>query len=141
MLYTGEMATFNIQEREVKIFMETYSPEFWGSLVFKISVGDFIIYALFLKIRKNKGFFMADKEDYFEKYEEVPLYFSHYYNFLFIYKSQEMENGDQIFLQLGGNMEKVSAMVVDVNDPLTLNEKSDDEYAYIKNKNNRVIWK
>ena len=84
---------------------------------------------------------MADEEDYFEKYEKVPLYFSHYYNFLFIYKSQEMENGDQIFLQLGGNMEKVSAMVVDVNDPLTLNEKSDDEYAYIKNKNNRVIWK
>jgi hypothetical protein len=84
---------------------------------------------------------MADKEDYFEKYGEVPLYFSHYYNFLFIYKSQEMGNGDQIFLQLGGNMEKVSAMVVDVNDPLTLDEKSDDEYAYIKNKNNRVVWK
>ena len=52
-----------------------------------------------------------------------------------------MENGDQIFLQLGGNMEKVSAMVVDVNDPLTLEEKSDNEYAYIKNKNNEVIWK
>ena len=52
-----------------------------------------------------------------------------------------MVNGDQIFLQLGGNMEKVSAMVVDVNDPLTLNEKADDEYAYIKNKNNRVVWK
>ena len=52
-----------------------------------------------------------------------------------------MENGDQIFLQLGGNMEKVSAMVVDVNDPLTLEEKSGNEYAYIKNKNNEVIWK
>ncbi len=52
-----------------------------------------------------------------------------------------MENGDQIFLQLGGNMEKVSAMVVDVNDPLTLDEKSNDEYAYIKNKDNQVIWK
>ena len=84
---------------------------------------------------------MADEEDYFEKYEEVPLYFSHYYNFLFIYKSQKMGNGDQIFLQLGGNMEKVSAMVVDVNDPLTLDEKADDEYAYIKNKNNQVVWK
>ena len=53
MLYTGEMATFNIQEREVKIFMETHPPEFWENLVFKISVGDFIIYALFLEIRKK----------------------------------------------------------------------------------------
>ncbi len=77
----------------------------------------------------------------FEHYGEVPLYFSHYYNFLFIYKSSEMENGDQIFLQLGGNMEKVSAMVVDVNDPLTLDEIEDNEYAYIKNKDKQVIWK
>ena len=84
---------------------------------------------------------MADKEDCFEKYEEVPLYFSHYYNFLFIYKSGKMENGDQIFLQLGGSMEKVSTMVVDVNDPLTLEEKSNNEYAYVKNKNNEVVWK
>jgi hypothetical protein len=84
---------------------------------------------------------MTDEKEYFKKYEEVPLYFSHYYNFLFIYKSQKMENGDQIFLQLGGNIEKVSAMVVDVNDPLTLNQKADDEHAYIKNKNNQVVWK
>jgi hypothetical protein len=80
-------------------------------------------------------------EEVFEKYGDVPLYFSHYYNFLFIYKSRKMENDDQIFLQIGGNMEKVSAMVVDVNDPLTLNEKSDNEYAYIKNKDNQVVWK
>ncbi|MBC8285941.1 MAG: hypothetical protein H8E42_00555 [Nitrospinae bacterium] len=80
-------------------------------------------------------------EDHYEKYGDVPLYFSHYYNFLFIYKSQKMENGDQIFLQLGGNMEKVSAMIVDVNDPLTLDEKSEDEYAYIKNKDKQVVWK
>jgi hypothetical protein len=52
-----------------------------------------------------------------------------------------MENGDQIFLQIGGNMEKVSPMVVDVNDPITLDEKADDEHAYIKNKKNQVIWK
>jgi hypothetical protein len=52
-----------------------------------------------------------------------------------------MENGDQIFLKLGGNMEKVSAMVVDVNDSLTLDEKNDTEHAYIKNKNNQVVWK
>jgi len=37
-------------------------------------------------------------------------------------------------------MEKVSAMVVDVNDPLTLNEKSDNEYAHIKNKGKQTIW-
>jgi hypothetical protein len=80
-------------------------------------------------------------DECYEKYADVPLYFSHYYNFLFIYKSGKMENGDQIFLQLGGSMEKVSAMVVDVNDPLTLEEKSNNEYAYVKNKNNEVVWK
>jgi len=84
---------------------------------------------------------MMDEDQGFEKYGDVPLYFSHYYNFLFIYKSKVMENGDQITLQLGGNMEQVSAMVVDANDPLTLNEKADNEYAYIKNQENQVIWK
>ncbi len=82
-----------------------------------------------------------DEDQGFEKYGEVPLYFSHYYNFLFIYKSRVMENGDQITLQLGGNMEKVSAMVVDVNEPLTLLEKADTDYAFIKNRENQVIWK
>ena len=82
-----------------------------------------------------------DEDQTFEKYGDVPLYFSHYYNFLFIFKSQVMENGDQITLQLGGNMEKVSALVVDVNDPVTLNEKSDSDYAFIKNKENQIIWK
>ena len=83
---------------------------------------------------------MTDQE-VFEKYGDVPLYFSHYYNFVFIYKSAELENGDQIYLQLGGNMEKVSAMVVDSKDPLTLNEKNDQEFAYIKSSQNQVIWK
>ena len=55
---------------------------------------------------------MINEDEGFEKYGDVPLYFSHYYNFLFIYKSKVMETGDQITLQLGGNMEKVSAMVV-----------------------------
>ena len=82
---------------------------------------------------------MINEDEGFEKYGDVPLYFSHYYNFLFIYKSKVMENGDQITLQLGGNMEKVSAMVVDVNDPLTLNEKADNEYAHIKNKEKQTI--
>ncbi len=84
---------------------------------------------------------MLDDDLVFEQYGDVPLFFSHYYNFLFIYKSKVLENGDQITLQLGGNMEKVSVMVVDVDDPVTLNDKADDDYAFIKNKEKQVIWK
>jgi len=80
-------------------------------------------------------------EEVFEEYGDEPLFFSHYYNFIFIYKSARMDNGDQIYLQLGGNMEKVSAMVVDVEDPLTLNEKAETDYAFIKNAEKQVIWK
>lgn len=80
-------------------------------------------------------------EEVFDRYEDVPLYFSHYYNFLFIYKSKKLDDGEQVFLQLGGTMEKVSAMVVDVEDTLTLDEKADDEYAYIKDAENQVVWK
>jgi len=83
---------------------------------------------------------MTDDEA-FEKYGETPLYFSHYYNFVFIYKSAVLENGDQIYLQQGGTMERVSAMVVDVEEPVTLNEKSDNDFAYIKSGENQVIWK
>ena len=80
-------------------------------------------------------------EEVFEAYGDVPLKFSHYYHFLFIYKSAKRDNGDQIFLQLGGNMEKVSAMVVDVEEAVTLNEKAEDDYAYIKNAEKQTIWK
>ena len=80
-----------------------------------------------------------EDEEVFEKYGDTPLYFSHYYNFLFIFKSAVLENGEQIFLQLGGNMEKVSALVIDSREPMTLNENGEDETAYIKNK--EVIWK
>jgi hypothetical protein len=83
---------------------------------------------------------MEDKE-VLEKYGDVPLYFSHYYNFLFIFKSKILEEGEQIFLQLGGNMEKVSAMVVTADEPLTLNEDGEDEIAYIKDKDKKTIWK
>jgi hypothetical protein len=82
-----------------------------------------------------------EDEEAFEKYGDTPLYFSHYYNFLFIFKSVALENGEQIFLQLGGNMEKVSALVVDANDPMTLNEYGEDEIAFIKNEEKKVIWK
>ena len=80
-------------------------------------------------------------EEVFAEYGDVPLFFSHYYNFIFVYKSARLDNGDQIYLQLGGNMEKVSAMVVDVEEPLTLDDKADADYAYIKNANKQVIWK
>ena len=82
-----------------------------------------------------------EDEEAFEKYGDTPLYFSHYYNFLFIFKSVALENGEQIFLQLGGNMEKVSALVVDANDSMTLNENGEDEIAFIKNEEKKVIWK
>ena len=52
-------------------------------------------------------------EEVFEEYGDEPLFFSHYYNFIFVYKSARLDNGDQVFLHLGGNMEKVSALVVD----------------------------
>ena len=81
------------------------------------------------------------EEEVLDKYGDTPLYFSHYYNFLFIFKSEVLENGDQIFLQLGGNMEKVSAMVVDASEPLTLNENGNNEVAHIKNQKKEVVWK
>ena len=80
-------------------------------------------------------------EEVFEEYGDVPLFFSHYYNFIFVYKSARLDNGDQIYLHLGGSMEKVSAMVVDVEESLTLNEKAEADYAYIKNAEKQVIWK
>jgi hypothetical protein len=82
-----------------------------------------------------------EDEVIFEKYGDTPLYFSHYYNFLFVFKSRILENGDQIFLHLGGNVEKVSALVVDANDPMTLNENGEDEIAFIKNEEKEVVWK
>jgi hypothetical protein len=38
-------------------------------------------------------------------------------------------------------MKKVSGMVVDVNFPFTFEEKSNYEYACIKNRNNQVVLK
>jgi len=84
---------------------------------------------------------MLTDEDVFEQYGDEPLYFSHYYNFVFIFKSAELDNGDRIYLQMGGTMEKVSAMSVDVEEPVTLNEDADGEFAYIKNADNQAIWK
>ncbi len=52
MLYTGEMGTFNVQEGEGKILMGVHPLQFWGSFIFKISLGSFMLYALFLKLKK-----------------------------------------------------------------------------------------
>ena len=82
-----------------------------------------------------------EDDEVFEKYGDTPLRFSHYYNFLFIFKSEILENEEQIFLQLGGNMEKVSALAIDATVPMTLNENGEDEVAYIKDKDKKVIWK
>ena len=62
---------------------------------------------------------MLTDEEAFEQYGDESLHFSHYYNFVFIYKSKEMDNGDSIYLQMGGTMEKVSAMSVDVEEHQT----------------------
>lgn len=53
MIYTGEMGSFNMQEGEVKISMETHPLQYWGSLTFEFSLGSFILYALLLKIKKK----------------------------------------------------------------------------------------
>ena len=82
-----------------------------------------------------------EDDEVLEKYGDKPLRFSHYYNFLFIFKSEILDNGEQIFLQLGGNMEKVSALAIDATVPMTLNENGEDEVAYIKDKDKKVIWK
>ena len=87
----------------------------------------------------NKTLIMEDDE-ILKKYGDTPLHFSHYYNFLFIFKSTILENGEQISLQLGGNMEKVSALVIDAKEPMTLNENGEGEIALIKDQDKKVIW-
>ena len=82
-----------------------------------------------------------EDDQVFGKYGDTPLYFSHYYNFLFTFKSAILQNGEQITLQLGGNMEKVSALFIDAKEPMTLNENGEDEIAFIKDQDKEVIWK
>ena len=36
---------------------------------------------------------------------------------------------------------KISGMVIDANDPISLNEEGENEIAFIKNKEKKVIWK
>ncbi len=44
---------FDMQKGEVKINMSTQPLQFWGSFIFKLSLGGFMLYALIVKI-KNK---------------------------------------------------------------------------------------
>ena len=53
MLYTGEMRSFTFQEGETIILLATHPWEFLGSLVFQSSLGGFIFYSLFLRIKKK----------------------------------------------------------------------------------------
>ncbi len=82
---------------------------------------------------------MTDDE-VFDNYGDEPLIFSHYYNFVFVFKSAPLENGGRLYLKLGGNMEKVSAMAVDTEEPPTLNEIGDNDYAYMKDAENKLAW-
>ena len=45
-------------------------------------------------------------EEVFEEYGDEPLFFSHYYNFIFVYKSARLGNGDQIFYAWAGTWRK-----------------------------------
>jgi hypothetical protein len=53
MIYTGEMGSFNVQEGEVKISLASDPLQFLASFVFQLSLGGFILYSLFLKIKKK----------------------------------------------------------------------------------------
>lgn len=53
-LYMGEMSTFTASEGEVKILMDKNPWRFWGSWIFKMSLGSFILYFLYNKIRQKK---------------------------------------------------------------------------------------
>ena len=37
---------------------------------------------------------LMEEEEVYDKYGDTPLYFTHYYNFLFIFKSEILENGE-----------------------------------------------
>ncbi|MEK9629819.1 MAG: hypothetical protein VW455_12470, partial [Nitrospinota bacterium] len=53
-LYLGEMTTFTANEGEIKILMDKNPWRFWGSWVFKMSLGSFILYFLYSRNRRKK---------------------------------------------------------------------------------------
>ncbi len=50
-LYLGEMSTFTASEGEIKILMDKNPWRFWGSWIFKMLLGGFILYFLYNKTR------------------------------------------------------------------------------------------
>ncbi|MBN4077794.1 hypothetical protein JYT29_00500 [Nitrospina gracilis] len=53
-LYVGEMSTFTASEGEVKILMDKNPWRFWGSWIFKMLLGSFILYFLYNKRKQKK---------------------------------------------------------------------------------------
>ncbi len=53
-IYLGEMSTFTASEGEIKILMDKNPWRFWGSWIFKMSLGSFILYFLYNKTKKSK---------------------------------------------------------------------------------------
>ena len=53
----------------------------------------------------------------------------------------ELVLGSCLYVIYLGNMEKVSALVIDAKEPMTLNENGEDEIAFIKDEDKKVIWK
>lgn len=53
-LYVGEMNTFTASEGEVKILMDKNPWRFWGSWIFKMILGSFILHFLYNKRKQKK---------------------------------------------------------------------------------------
>ncbi|GIS84221.1 MAG: hypothetical protein CM1200mP16_05210 [Nitrospina sp.] len=52
--YLGEMSTFTASEGEVRILMDKHPLRFWGSWIFKVILGSFILYFLYNKSNQKK---------------------------------------------------------------------------------------
>ncbi|MBC8283764.1 MAG: hypothetical protein H8E32_08125 [Nitrospinae bacterium] len=52
--YLGEMSTFTPGEGEVKILMDINPWRFWGSWIFKVLLGSYIMYFLYNKYKQKK---------------------------------------------------------------------------------------
>ncbi len=53
-LYVGEMNTFTASEGEVKILMDKNPWRFWGSWIFKMLLGSFILHFLYNNRKQKK---------------------------------------------------------------------------------------
>jgi hypothetical protein len=53
-LYLGEMTTFTASEGEIKILMDKNPWRFWGSWLFKMTLGSFILSFLYNRRKQKK---------------------------------------------------------------------------------------